>query len=1328
MPALVVAEKPSVARDIARVLGANGRGEGHLHGGNWLVTWAVGHLVALPQPHQVNPEWKQWRREHLPMLPQAWPLQVLEQTGAQFAVLKKLLASADVTEVVCATDAGREGELIFRLIYEAARCRKPFRRLWISSLTTEAIRDGFNRLQPGTSKDSLAAAARARAQADWLVGMNLSRAYTLQKGETFTVGRVQTPTLAMLVEREQAILAFVPEHYQHVVARFEAPGGVYQGTWFAPEPVQQDLASRKRLPPDGELARTIVDRVARVGTGAVQSVKQETRSMPPPLLYDLTELQRHANRLYGFSAKKTLDVAQRLYESHKLISYPRTDSRHLTPDVGATLVEVTAALGTQYGALMAPDTASRLLGKRFVDAGKVSDHHAVIPTKVNAQSLTLSADEAKVYDLIARRLLSAWHKDHVWAVTHVMTVVDSPGAQDRFHSQGTAVVETGWKVLDVKKEGSRQKTPRDKKDGDEDDDDEQQQLPPALEHRPTVKTLDVQALAKQTRPPKRYTEATLLSAMEGAGKLLDDKELSRAMKDRGLGTPATRAAILENLVKREYVTRQGKLLVPTDLGLRLVAAVHEDVRSPAMTGEWEAQLHQVERGALQANEFMGRVEEYVKQVVGRVGEQPAAPRMYDGPGAAAASAPVVLATRTAERTQDVGGLLTRVFGHRSFRPHQETVCRAAANGHNVLLVMPTGAGKSLCYQLPGLARGGTTLVISPLIALMEDQVMRLQQLGLAAERIHSGRDRAASRAVCQAYLDGQLDFLFIAPERLAIRGFPEMLARRKLALIAVDEAHCISQWGHDFRPDYRMLQQRLPLLMPAPVMALTATATPRVQDDIVDQLGLGHVDRFIHGFRRTNLGMEVVEVPKPQRLEVTARILSDAERRPAIVYAPSRAGAEETAAALSASFPCAAYHAGLTARQRETVQTAFLEGKLEAVVATIAFGMGVDKADIRTVVHLALPASLEGYYQEIGRAGRDGAPARAVLLHSYVDRRMHEFFRKQAYPDILVLEGLHKRVPKAGITRETLKGKARLPEDEFDVALEKLWIHGGVVVDGSDGVTPGAVDWRPGYTAQMDHRLAQEEAMARFTQGHGCRMVHLVRHFGDKADTGEPCGQCDVCNPQACVVQAFRDANGSEQNVMLRVLQFLNARGSASAGVIFREASGLSDRDVFEAVLSALARAGMVRVQEASFEKEGRSIAFQKVALGPAARGASEDSVAGVQVPTHLEGLSQPTRRKGGRAGKLARGGSRRGATKAAPADETLVKKLKAWRTSEARRRGVPAFRIMADKVLQQIASDKPRNAQALEQVSGVGPVFLKTYGAKVLGLLGPETAPRARQ
>jgi len=461
--------------------------------------------------------------------------------------------------------------------------------------------------------------------------------------------------------------------------------------------------------------------------------------------------------------------------------------------------------------------------------------------------------------------------------------------------------------------------------------------------------------------------------------------------------------------------------------------------------------------------------------------------------------------------------LQKNFGFSRFRPHQEEVCGAAAQGDDLLLVMPTGAGKSLCYQLPGLVRGGTTVVISPLIALMDDQASKLRALGLRAEALHSGRDRDVSRQICRDYLMGTLHFLFIAPERLSVPGFPEMLLKRRPSLIAVDEAHCISQWGHDFRPDYRMLKDRLPLFRPTPVVALTATATAQVQGDIVEQLGILNARRFIHGFRRSNLGIEIVRLGRDQRNDAVQSLLRASDRRPAIVYTPTRNDAETLATKLNRSYPSAAYHAGLDAAKREKIQNLFLNGKLEVIIATVAFGMGIDKADVRTVIHTSLPGSVESYYQEIGRAGRDGLPSRAVLLQSDEDSARHAYFFKRDYPEVSLLAQVVSKLKSTPRTREELWNTLvdSLDSTEFEAALKQLKIHGGIRVNGFGPIETGDPAWRDRYLAQRKHKLSLCSQMDRFAESRGCRMIELIRYFGDTQDMGRPCGVCDICAPRA---------------------------------------------------------------------------------------------------------------------------------------------------------------------------------------------------------------------
>jgi DNA topoisomerase III len=1326
----ILAEKPSVAQDIARVLGANVRGKGYLQGNGYVVTWAIGHLVSLAQPHEIKPEWRQWRFDQLPILPTEWPLVVYEKTKDQFEVVRKILTSGRVSRIVCATDAGREGELIFRYIYEAAGCRKPVSRLWISSLTPDAIRNGFDKLRPGSEYDRLADAASGRSRADWLVGMNLSRAYSIVYNEELSVGRVQTPTLAMIVDREIALRNFVPEDYMEVIATFQGRENPnkesYPGTWFRPEAQSGNdkdaPANASRLPADGEEANRIVLR-GRTGEAAIESLSSETKRMQPPLLYDLTELQRHGNRLFGFSAQQTLDLAQALYERHKLISYPRTDSRHLSADVAATAPWIVAAVSTNYKQQVASGTGARPLSERFVDDSKVSDHHAIIPTAVSAEKAHLTVDEHKIYDLICRRFLMMWHDDYLQAVTTVITAITNGGMVDRYRTTGTLVQQMGWKVLDIGAEGRRRGTR-----GGGAEETPEQVLPVTLVKGQLQDVIDIEAKKKKTRPPKRFTEGTLLTAMQTAGQSLDEREPSESMKETGLGTPATRAAIIEVLLKRGFIVRTGKNLGATEKGIHLIEVVHPEVKSPAMTGQWEAFLKKIQHGQSRLEPFLDGISQYVRSVVSKVGETKPVQRATVPDSPKSPNSPDPASAKTFSNFRTLAELLENAFGFSTFRPNQEAVCNEVTAGKDALLVMPTGSGKSLCYQLPGLARGGTTLVISPLIALMDDQVHKLKERGFAVECIHSGRDRETSRRVCAEYLNGKLQFLFIAPERLRVAGFPEMLAKRKPSLTAIDEAHCISQWGHDFRPDYRMLGQYLPLLRPAPVLALTATATPMVQRDIATQLGLIEPTHFIHGFRRENIGIEIVEALPSQRPSLAREILIEAKHRPAIVYAPTRKQAETLAEEWAGALKVASYHAGLDAERRQRVQGGFMAGKLDVMVATIAFGMGIDKPDVRTVIHTALPGSVEGYYQEIGRAGRDGNPSRAILMHSYGDRHTHDFFFSRDYPDISVMDQVFTNLRAEPQPKERLRKTLAIEEELFDKIIEKLWIHKGAVLDFAENVSLGEGSWRPSYITQGEQKRAQIDQMIRFAESNQCRMTSLVRHFGDISDRATSCGACDFCAPAKCVAQRFRTATEVERAALYRVLNAMRSIRTRSTGKLYADLFPGNEisRDNFEEVLGAMARAELLSFADAVFEKEGKQIPYRTVSLTPAGRETNETTpVLFVMKDAPRPASKRKSPKKSGKskearaAAPRTQSGTKEREASASGSDQHRIEQaLRAWRLNEAKRRRVPAFRIFGDRALLSIASTAPRNEAELLAVQGVGVGIVKKYGVHIFRLI----------
>ncbi len=655
----MIAEKPSVARDLARVLGVRGGGKHSIEGERYVITWCIGHLVELEEPAAYDPAWKAWRLDRLPMLPEEFLLRGSKHALPQLRAVEKLLRDRAFSGVINACDAGREGELIFRYVYQHARSRLPIRRLWISSLTDDAIRRGFSALQPGRSYEPLADAARSRSEADWLVGMNATRALTARGREAghdalYSIGRVQTPTLAMLVERERQITEFVPRDYWEVSAALRtADGAAFSARWRHEKSTRLGAAG---------LARSVVDRDTAAAAPIVERVRGKTVKEPPPQLFDLTSLQRTGNRRYGFSAQRTLELAQALYERHKLITYPRTDSRHLSKDVAGELRGPLEALaGVQaYEPFARPLLgAIPVLGRRFVDDTKVHDHHAIIPTGTRIRIEALDRDEARVFDLIARRFIGALYPDAEIAQTEAWIrvgpalgapptgatdkdlIIDAlPPLPDRYLARGRVRLVAGWQeVAGIGPEGT--KTSPGAEAPDDDEREPTGALPPLVEGQPLTGTYA--SHAKQTTPPPRYTEASLLGAMEAAGRSIDDEALRAAMKDTGLGTPATRASIIETLLRRTFIVREAKWLVPTPTGITLITTIPvPSLASPELTGGWEARLAAIARGTDSRDAFMADIRRYVTDVVDAIrgtsappsaaGGAARTPRPISGPG------------------------------------------------------------------------------------------------------------------------------------------------------------------------------------------------------------------------------------------------------------------------------------------------------------------------------------------------------------------------------------------------------------------------------------------------------------------------------------------------------------------------------------------------------------------------------------------------------------------------------------------------------------------------------------------------------------------------
>jgi DNA topoisomerase-3 len=592
---LVLAEKPSVGRELARTLGCRQNGNGCLIGDKYIVTWALGHLVTLADPELYNDKYKSWRLEDLPMLPQDMKLVIIKETGKQFKAVQELMKRPDVDSLVIATDAGREGELVARWIMLKCGWKKPAYRLWISSQTDKAIREGFQRLKPAREYDALYHSAVCRAEADWLVGLNVTRALSCKFNAQLTAGRVQTPTLAMIVQREQEIQRFVPKDYWTVHGQF--PG--FTGLWKHAKTQESRLFDRAE-------ADALVQKVSGK-SGVLSEVTKELKKEQPPAAYDLTELQRDANRRFNYSAKQTLSIMQNLYERHKLLTYPRTDSRYITDDMAPTLPERLRAIAVgPYASLAAGLLRNNAYStKRIIDNAKVTDHHAIIPTEQPLNLSALTAEERNVYDLAARRFIAVLSPPFEYEETRIRATVEG----ENFHAKGKIVRSLGWKAA----------YGRHLDEDSDDEDQEKEQSLPAVKKGDPVRLQSAKITAAKTKPPARYTEATLLSAMEHPGKLIEDKALKQTVETTGgLGTPATRADIIEKLFNTFYIEKRGKELIPTSKGSQLIGLAPSDLKSPLLTAQWESHLAEISHGKRDDQAFINEMRTYATRLVSMV--------------------------------------------------------------------------------------------------------------------------------------------------------------------------------------------------------------------------------------------------------------------------------------------------------------------------------------------------------------------------------------------------------------------------------------------------------------------------------------------------------------------------------------------------------------------------------------------------------------------------------------------------------------------------------------------------------------------------------------
>ncbi len=1176
MKILVVAEKPSVAEHIAQVLGVSEAKPGYFSSDKYLISWALGHLVGLCEPGEIEPAWKPWQLSQLPMIPRRWPLKILPKKKSQYMVLQKLLDRNDLEYIVCATDAGREGELIFRYIYQHSRCQAPAQRLWLNTLTPAAVKQGFDSLSPSARFDDLANSARARAQADWLVGMNFSRAVSLLFGEEASVGRVQTPTLGLIVTREQEIRRFEPEEYFELWADFSLDSGPsLRGCWQGSDPT-----SKQRLSQEDEAA-AIRARCLQ-GELSWRDFQSEKKLSLPPLLLDLNELSRQACLEYGLTAAQTLDIAQKLYEKCRLISYPRTDSRYLSSALKPSLSALAQHVARQLDLDPEHERYRQPIAQRYVNDDKVSDHHAIIPTLEYPGAL--SEAERQVYQLICNSFIRLFWSAYRYQTGEALVEVLSPQHADYFQVEWVQTLDPGWTRLVA--------APRN-------------ELGPQIvtkspggSEKLALDTLKV--VNKLEEGPQPYDDASLLEAMQKAGSLESEGETIEV----GLGTSATRAQTIEALLSRGYLRREGLHLRAQTKGERLLASLPHSLADVELTCSWERKLKVIEEGNYSPVVFMREVRRFCEELLL---ELLAPPRYQGQPQEPVYSElPLPPDPPTDPQTLSLDDLDWVCHDLLAVEEVGEDVRRSVRllwEGEDCIYQGFDSFRAFTAYCAAGLLQAEITVIICPDASLCETRTQYLRRLGHRAERLHSGRDEVFSQEVCRRYEEGRLDFLFLTPDQLQRPGMIERLQQVHPGLLAVESAEKLSTWSHHFQPDYLALSKLLDALRPAPILLVYGPCDRGVLEDVAEELELAEPQRIQMPLQGEGLALEWVPAEGHQRERAVHELALQSDNLPMVIYLAHEQMAERIHAALNySSRVCRATSQQSIYQQQDAIE-AYNRGQASILLTNLGRLPGLKAERTTTVLHTALPPSLPLYLQQIlSVGGNAGGELRCLALHCPADHHRFEFWLQQINPEVSLLEDVIMQCESGTSTRQGLAELCGLDARTFSAVLEIL-LASRALLEREGKLHQGREGWQTIAKSFREHQEKLRRDVLSFFEAHRCRYQSLAQAL-ELAPSEETCGLCDICDPDGCKLQVWRRPDAEEFKVLEQLRDSLEYQEAPSIAQIFRtlQCEELSTRDALQPYIRAMVNAGLAEVWIDSLEKKGFTQNYQRMQLTPEGR------------------------------------------------------------------------------------------------------------------------------